>query len=445
MVKPIRSIEKYDMFVLRKYQEEAVAAGVDFFRSNSKGNSIMVLPPGAGKSLVIAGIVKSLSEPCLVLQPTKEILEQNIGKFRSFGGIATIYSASFNQKNISRVTYATIGSIIKKKHLFKDFRHVIVDEVHLANSQGGMYEDLLGYLDAKVLGLTASPYRLVTDGYGGSILKFLTRTRPRIFKDVIYYVQNKTLFDAGYLSPLEYVDISGFDLSQIKLNSTGADFDDESLKRYFNIIKHTDRIVAVVKDLEQSQKGIIVFNKFVAEALEVKNRINNSEILTAETKKKDRAEIIGALRNGDIKTVFNVGVLAVGFDYPELDTVVIARPTMSLAFYYQAVGRAIRPHPDKEKATIVDMCGSYNRFGKIEDLQFHENNGLYFISNGKKQLTNVYYGKDTPIGEEAFKMPFGKYKGQSLNRIPKYYIKWLAKNVSLSAKLKAEIGKLRIG
>ena len=427
------------MFQLRNYQRQAVDVAVDFFYSKVKKNSIILLPTGSGKSLCIAGIAKELDDNILILQPTKEILEQNISKFRAFGGQATIYSASFNQKNLSQVTYATIGSIIRKKHLFKDFKYIIIDECHFVNAKGGMYEELLNYLNVKTLGLTATSYRLVTDGYGGSILKFLTRTRPRIFKDVIYYVQNKTLFAEGYLSPLEYVEIEGFDVSQIKTNSTGADFDDESLKRYFKIINHTDRVVAVVKDLSDMQRnGIIVFNKFVDEALYVKNQIKGAEILTATTNKKERAEIIAALRSGEITTVCNVGILGIGFDYPELDTIVLARPTMSLALYYQMIGRGVRTANGKEKALIVDLCGNYKKFGKVENLEFHENNGLYFISDGKTQLTNVYYGDEKPVNT-VLTMPFGKHKGKLISKIPKDYIVWLSENVKLNGKLKQEV------
>jgi len=102
------------------------------------------LPTGSGKSVVIAGIAKVLNQPVLILQPTKEILEQNISKILSFGVAATIYSASFNQKNISKITYATIGSIVRKKELFKDFKYIIVDECFVAGTKidGKQIEDI---------------------------------------------------------------------------------------------------------------------------------------------------------------------------------------------------------------------------------------------------------------------------------------------------------------
>lgn len=91
--------------------------------------------------------------------------------------------------------------------------------------------------------------------------------------------------------------------------------------------------------------------------------------------------------------VCNVGVLTTGFDYPELETVILARPTMSLALYYQMIGRGVRPHPAKEYTKIVDLCGNIHLFGKVENLEIIDGgNGKWFITNGRRRLTNVYYG-----------------------------------------------------
>jgi DNA repair protein RadD len=66
---------------------------------------------------------------------------------------------------------------------------------------------------------------------------------------------------------------------------------------------------------------------------------------------------------------------------------------MSLALYYQMIGRAIRPYPDKV-GWIVDLCGSYLRFGKVADmeLRFTDKNQPAYYS-GDRQLTNVFYTK----------------------------------------------------
>ena len=105
-----------------------------------------------------------------------------------------------------------------------------------------------------------------------------------------------------------------------------------------------------------------------------------------------REMILRQFKAGEIPVVANVGVLVCGFDYPELDTIVIARPTMSLALYYQIVGRAIRPHPNKKEGWIVDLAGNIKRFGKVEDLRLvNDGNNKWSVWNKNKQLTNVRF------------------------------------------------------
>jgi len=174
------------MYELRQYQKEAVNAAYINIRDKKKP-WIIVLPTGSGKSLVIANIIKFSKGKTLVLQPSKEILEQNYGKFISYdtGLDVWIYSASCWQKDIRDVTFAMIGSIIRKKELFSDFQNIIVDECHLVAAGWGMYADLLDYLKwCSIVWLTATPYRLASNSFG-SVLRLLTRSRPKIFNELI--------------------------------------------------------------------------------------------------------------------------------------------------------------------------------------------------------------------------------------------------------------------
>lgn len=148
-------------YKLRDYQQEASDAAIRFFRSNGNENGLLVLPTGAGKSLVIADIAHRLDGNVLVFQPSKEILEQNYAKLKSYGvEDCSIYSASFNSKEIDRITFATIGSVKSHMEDFNHFRYIIVDECHGINPQGGMYKDFFDCAQRKILGLTATPYRL---------------------------------------------------------------------------------------------------------------------------------------------------------------------------------------------------------------------------------------------------------------------------------------------
>lgn len=115
-------------------------------------------------------------------------------------------------------------------------------------------------------------------------------------------------------------------------------------------------------------------------------------MVCGETPPKEREAIIERFRNGQTKVLVNSQILVVGFDYPELDTVVYAKPTRSLAQYYQVVGRLLRLSKGKQP-WFVDLCGTYDRFGKVEDLKLLDQNGRgkWVIMSGNKQLTNAFF------------------------------------------------------
>jgi DNA repair protein RadD len=382
-------------FTPRQYQTEAIGAAVDFFHEKKKYNAIEILPTGSGKSLVIANIAKNLTGKTIVFQPSKEILEQNFAKFLSYGYRAGIYSASAGMKYIDDITFATIGSVAKKHHLFGQFKNIIIDECHLVNAEDGMYHDFIKSLDhAKVLGLTATPYRLTT-GFDGAMLKFLNRTSPRIFNKVLYYVQNDVLFDAGHLAKLEYYSFNVIDRTMLDTNNKGTDFTDASLKSYYRQINMPKITIEYANRLLKKRKNILVFCSLIEEAMTVAKGVPGSVVITGDTEKGLRGRILSEFKSGKIHCVINVGVLTTGFDYPELEAVLIARSTMSLALYYQMIGRVMRPHKDKLSGWVVDLGGNLRMFGKIETMRIVQNEkGLFAIWNNGRQLTNITFSKN---------------------------------------------------
>lgn len=382
------------MYELRDYQKEASDAAVRFFSSPAKGNAIMVLPTGSGKSLVIADIAYRLGEPLVIFQPSAEILEQNFGKLQSYGVLdCSIFSASFNSKRISRITFATIGSVKNNKHLFARFRYAIIDECHYVNAEEGMYADFIETIKCKVVGLTATPYRLYSSRFYGSMLRFLTRTKPRIFSQLIYHVQIKTLLERGYLANLNYYPINVVDTSKLKINSTGADYTDASVKQHYREIGFASHLENIVQRLLiAGRTSILVFTRFIEEAEYLVRTIGGaSAVISSKTPKETRRMILKSFKAGRINVVANVGVLTTGFDFPELDTIVLARPTRSLSLYYQMVGRAIRSYSGKQ-GWIVDLCKNYDRFGRVDELRLVETSpGIWAVFGGYRQLTNVFF------------------------------------------------------
>lgn len=384
------------MYELRPYQRQAVDAAVAFFDSPNKGNGLIVLPTGAGKSLVIANIAYRLDAPVLIFQPSKEILEQNYHKLLSYGVIdAGIFSASFNSRSVCKVTFATIGSVKNYKDYFRRFRYVIIDECHLVNAEAGMYKEFIDAIGCKVIGLTATPYRLYSSRFYGSMLRFLTRTRPRIFDCLLYHVQVRTLLEQGFLSQLNYYQLPIVNTLRLQLNSTGSDYTEASVRKHYEEVKFNEEVASVVNRLlNAGRKSILVFTRFTDEAEHLVRVLGDrAAVVTGNTPANERESILHRFKEGRISVVTNVGVLTTGFDFAELDTVVLARPTMSLALYYQMVGRVIRPCKGKT-GWVVDLCGNYKRFGRVDNLELRQRKpGIWAVYSGERQLTNVWFGK----------------------------------------------------
>lgn len=388
-------------YVLRPYQQNAANAALQAFKGGKKVNGLLILPTGAGKSLVISEIAYQLKEPILVFCPSKELVIQDYEKMCSYGvWDCGVYSASVGTKNINKITFATIGSVMNHLHDFDHFKYIMVDECHNVNAKQGQYEEFIhSRTDRQVIGLTATPYRLGKGLEGKSMLKFLTRTRPRIFEKVLYYCQVSDLLSKGYLADLKYYDLTSIDLSRVRSNSTGADYDEKSLTLEYERSGFYDKLTTTTLRVLRPKsgiprKGVLVFTRFTKEAEELVGKLRhkgiNAAIVSAQTKKDERDRVVNEFKDGTIKVVANVGVLSTGFDYPALDTIILGRPTKSLALYYQMVGRAIRKFDGKD-GWIIDLGGSYKQFGRVQDLKIgleKPNSQLWAVFSNGRQLTN---------------------------------------------------------
>ncbi len=368
-------------YELRPYQKKAVEAGL-YYLTKYNQPFVIQAATGAGKSLIIADICHKLDAPVLVLQPSKELLEQNHAKLESYGvKDIGVYSASKNRREIGKFTYATIGSIYKKPELFKHFKYVIIDECHNVNPRGwGMYKTFLTAIGCKnVLGLTATPYRIVQkyvrhqgEMFYTSSLVVINRIHPFFFRKIVFKIETQQLIDEGYLAPIKY-HCGRVDLSKLKVNSTGADFTSESLEDWGN--SRVDEIAATATWSAEHAKRTLVFCTSIKQAQSVcermRGRVEHVMYVDGKTPTKERAEAVRAFRTTQGAVLVNVGVFTTGFDVPELNSIILARPTMSLALYYQMVGRGVRLDPEDptKELRVIDLSGVVERMGKVETIK----------------------------------------------------------------------------
>lgn len=459
------------MYKLRNYQDDSVNVGVEILSSTKSRRELLVLPTGAGKSIVIAKIVDQINEPVIILQPSKELLEQNYNKFINVGGEASIYSASAGIKEIGHVTFATIGSIKKEIQKLKKLGKVkvIIDEAHIGVKSGSQLRTFLKELGVNnTLGLTATPF-VLQSSMNGAELKMLTKIKGKLFTTIAYVHQMNTMLSDNYWTPIEYRVIEQDD-EFLKVNSSGSDYTEDSMRKFYEGNDLNSQIIDNVNyRLSEGSKSVLVFVPTIQEAVSLSLKIEGSEAVSSLTPKKERDRIIEGFKNGEIHVVINVGILTTGFDYPELDTIILARSTMSFALYYQMIGRGVRIHDSKTKTVVIDLSENYNRFGKVEDftVDFVEDygwglfKGESLISNypidakhrpqkknlGKKVNANIATSVNTiKVGDSL--LPVGKYKNKSLSSVlaeDKGYLVWMYENFTFYPNqkwLKLEIAHL---
>ena len=355
------------MITLRDYQKKAVDEVFNYI-CNNKGNPVVIAPTGSGKSILIAEIIrKSLKwwpgTRILMLTHQKELIEQDMDKLKKIAPELDmgVYSASLKSKDASHdVTFASIQSICKNKE--DKFNVVLVDECHLINNnESGNYRSYLGMLNCRVIGFTATPYRL---GQGMIV------GEDTIFDHYIETISILEMQKKGYLSRLSSKTTS-VTLDVAGVSKLNGEFKQGELDKKVNTLDNNEAIVNELANYitMQGVKHMIVFCTSVEHAYSIKSLMNQKEIPTVCVEgamdKATREKAIEEFTSGKALCATNVNVLSIGFDYPDIDCVVMLRPTLSTALYVQQAGRGLRIAPNKDRCLLLDFAGNVRRHGPI--------------------------------------------------------------------------------
>ncbi|WP_342753895.1 DEAD/DEAH box helicase [Pantoea sp. MBD-2R] len=356
-------------FTLRPYQQEAVDATIGYFR-RSHQPAVIVLPTGAGKSLVIAELARLARGRVLVLAHVKELVAQNHSKYQAYGLEADIFAAGLQRKESrSKVVFGSVQSVARNLAQFdSEFTLLIVDECHrISDADDSQYQQILTHLrlrnpKLRLLGLTATPYRLGK----GWIYQFhyhgMVRGDERaLFRDCIYELPLRYMIKHGFLVPPERLDmpVVQYDFSRLTARENGlfseADLNLE-LKQQQRITPH---IIQQIVEFAQDRKGVMIFAATVEHAKEVLGLLPGSKaLITADTPAVERDALIAAFKARELLYMVNVAVLTTGFDAPHVDLIAILRPTESVSLYQQIVGRGLRLCPGKTDCLILDYAGN---------------------------------------------------------------------------------------
>ncbi len=376
---------------LRNYQQAAVDSVYHHLRTRDD-NPCVVVPTGGGKTAIIAQLCRDAVEQwngrVLVLAHVKELLEQSAQTLRTIAPSLQVgvYSAGLGRRDTQqRVIVAGIQSIYKRACELDAFDLIIVDEVHFLPPDGeGMYQSFLA--DARIvnpnirlIGLTATPYRLKTGMLCGP---------DNLLNHICFEISVKELIVQGYLCPLRSK--SGRKKAEYgNLRPRAGEFVNSEVEALVD----TDELVgAACREIAIATKdrnAVLIFASSVAHSEHVKAALESivgteCGLITGETSTATRDELINRFKGqriaanlfGDpkppLKYLINVNVLTTGFDAPNVDCVVLLRPTASPGLYYQMTGRGFRLHPGKQDCLVLDYGDNILRHGPVDAIQIVE-------------------------------------------------------------------------
>jgi len=361
--------------MLRPYQQRTLDQFYAWFQ-NHTGWPCIVMPTGSGKSHIIAELCKDAISKwpetrVLMLSHVRELIEQNASKLLAIWPEAPlgIYSAGMGRKELNQITFAGIQSLAGHEAELGHTDLIIVDENHLiSHNENGRYRTLILKMkeinpNMCVCGLTATPYRL---GHG------LITEKPAIFSDIIEPVSIEELIYHGYLSPLR----SKHTQAQLDVRGVakrGGEFIEKELQHAVNTTTSNAKVVEETLLLATDRRSLLYFCCGVAHANAIRDILSelgeSCACITGATPKGERDEIIQKFRAGEIRHLTNANVLTTGFDAPNLDCIVMLRPTESPGLHCQMAGRGMRVKEHVKDCLFLDFAGNVSRHGPITNVQ----------------------------------------------------------------------------
>jgi len=362
---------------LRPYQERAMNELLAWFEAND-GHPILDAAVGSGKSVMLAWLCQHALKNwpqtrIIMLVPTRELLQQNLGKLLAIWPESPVgvVSASVGRKEHGNaITIATIGSLYKHAAKIGHVDLLIVDECHLIpGGDMGMYRSFIADLsrycpELRVIGATGSPFR------GNGV--WLTSVEDAIFTDIACRITMDELLAAGYLAPLT-TESTATKLDADGVRMVGGDYVVSELAK---AIDRPELVTAACREairLAADRQKWLVYCVTVEHAGHVCDELRQlgveCDMVTGETPKAERAALIEAFRNGQLRCLVSVAVLTTGFDVPDVDCIVLLRNTQSPVLYVQIMGRGMRVAPSKADCLVLDFTDTIERLGPVNKVK----------------------------------------------------------------------------
>lgn len=381
---------------LEEYKLQPNEMQIEFIKSLNKlieageKRALLISATGTGKTYASAFALRENNpRKALFLVHREQIAKQAIESYKKiFGNTKTFGLLSGNSKNFETDYLFSTMQMMSKEENFARFKEdefdiIVIDEAHRIGANS--YQKIIQYFKPKLLlGMTASPER--TDGY--DVYKEFNH-------NIAYEIRLEQALEENFLCPFHY-----FGITDIVFEN--GVIDDNTNLRDFSKLTCDERVNYIIKQIEffgHSGTTIngLVFCSSKKEAQVLSEKFNEKGYftiaLTGEDSQEKREEAINRLTSKNIDEkidyIFTVDIFNEGVDIPEINQVIMLRPTESPIIFIQQLGRGLRKATDKEYVVILDFIGNYKNNFMIPialsgDRSYNKDNIRRFVLEGER-------------------------------------------------------------
>ncbi|KAF8577888.1 P-loop containing nucleoside triphosphate hydrolase protein [Ramaria rubella] len=377
--------------VLRPYQISCVQACLDAFREGVRRIGVS-LPTGSGKTTVFVSLLSQipprggdkLASRALIIVNSIELARQSAAQVeRLFPKLSVEIEQGVNHRasGVADVTVATYQTLLQVQRLAKFdpkyMKAVVVDEAHHAAAPS--YRRILGHFDASVgKGITVPPSleerksSVPIIGFSATFGRHDGLSLGSVFEKIVYHRDFLEMIKEQWLCNVRFTSVRAqINLSEVTVNTRTGDFNASSLAHVINTDTVNKLVVQTWLDRAATRKSTLVFCVNLAHVRDLTSAFRTAGLdaryLYSGTPVAERKALLHAFKEGDFPILVNCAILTEGADIPNIDCVIVARPTRSRNVFAQMIGRGMRlsPQTGKEDCRIIDFVDSTSRVSGI--------------------------------------------------------------------------------
>ncbi|MDR1164391.1 MAG: DEAD/DEAH box helicase [Deltaproteobacteria bacterium] len=363
---------------LRIYQKTALE--VIFRDLLNETEVLLVAATGAGKTVIFDELIRRFMTRypkmnILFMAHRQELVYQAYYKLISLWpeGVENIGLACAGTGLVDLTRPVTMGSVqtLARRELKANFRLLVVDECHHVPSleKGGQYHKVIGRLraqnpDLRVLGVTATPYRL---GHGYVYGNECREGRSNFFPRLNFLIGLNDLIRDGFLVPIRAKEGLSMEKALAKVSVKQGEYDIDELSRLYQEESHIEAAVNALAVHGEGRKKALVFAVSVAHAQKLAGAFNargyRASAVYSLLSSEERLRILRDFENDSLNILINVGILTEGWDSPRVSLILMCRPTKAPALFVQMLGRGTRVCSGKKDLLVLDLADNFKTHG----------------------------------------------------------------------------------